>query len=90
MNTNPQWVVTPREREKKVIFSKVSKEPAASFSIYAMKMTAGNASEKLVAPYRTVRYHRAGDHALNIENCVKFRAVCSRNEFSKGGNGYIT
>jgi len=62
------------------IVSKVSKEPATSFSVYAMKMTAADASEKLVTPYQNVGYHSAGDRNLNTENCVKFRVACSRNE----------
>jgi hypothetical protein len=63
-----------------VIVSKVSNEPAASFSVYAMKMTAADASEKLVTPYQTVGYDRSGDRNLNTEKCVKFRAACSHNE----------
>jgi len=50
-----------------IIVSNVSKEPAASFSTYAMKMTAADASENLVKPYQTVGYHRAGDPNLNTE-----------------------
>jgi hypothetical protein len=47
-----------------VIVSDVLKEPVASFSTYAMKMTAVYASERLVIPYQTTGCHRAGDHNL--------------------------